>query len=86
MGRTRAKVGDVVRVVLPDGTHAYGRVLREAAVAFYRARTVDPHSPPIGSRDYQFTVGVYADVVGSKRMPIVGHDPSNTHTNPRRAS
>jgi hypothetical protein len=86
MGRTRAKVGDVVQVVLPDGTHAYGRVLREAAVAFYRARTVDPHSPPIGSRDYQFTVGVYADVVGSKRMPIVGHDPSNTHTNPRRAS
>src|ERR1035437_77388 len=52
MGRTRAKVGDVVQVVLPDGTHAYGRVLRQASVAFSRARTVEPRSPPIGSRDY----------------------------------
>jgi hypothetical protein len=76
MPRSQAEIGDVVQVLLPGATYAYGRVLRDGSVAFYSTRTVEARRPPIGSRDYQFTVGVYADLVGSKRMPIVGHDPS----------
>jgi hypothetical protein len=68
-------VGDVVQFSLPDGTYAYGRVLRDASVAFYRVRTSEPGRPPIGSRDYQFVVGVYNNVLKSEKVPIVGHDP-----------
>jgi hypothetical protein len=64
----------VLQFNLPDGTYAYGRVLRDACVAFYRRRTTEPGRPPIGERDFEFIVGVYADVV--KSHPVVGHDPS----------
>jgi hypothetical protein len=63
-----------VQLELPDGTYAYGRVLRDAGVAFYRQRTTEPLQPPIGSRDFEFTVGVYEDVIRSAE--VVGHDPS----------
>jgi hypothetical protein len=76
MGRARPKAGDVVQIALPNGSYAYGRVLRDAGVAFYRATTKEPGQPPIGSRDYQFVVGVYDDVLTSKKCPVVGHDPS----------
>jgi hypothetical protein len=76
MRRTQPAVGDVVQFSLPDGRYAYGRVLRDASVAFYRVTTREPGKPPIGSRDYQFVVGVYADVLRSKEVPIVGRDPS----------
>lgn len=61
---------------LPDGTYAYGRVLRDASVAFHRVRTREPGQPPLGSRDYEFVVGVYDDVLRSEAVPVVGHDPS----------
>jgi len=70
------KVGDVVQVELPTGRYAYGRVLRDASVAFYEATSDDPGQPPIGSRTYRFVVGVYEDVLKSASCPIVGHDPS----------
>ena len=76
MRRTQPAVGDVVQFSLPDGRYAYGRVLRDASVAFYRVTTREPGKPPIGSCDYQFVVGVYADVLRSKEVPIVGRDPS----------
>ena len=76
MRRTRPKVGDVIQITLPNGRHAYGRVLRDASVAFYRGTTGEPRRPPIGSRDYQFVVGVYDDVLKSERVSVVGHDPS----------
>ncbi|MFC8597339.1 Imm26 family immunity protein [Isoptericola sp. NPDC057191] len=28
--------GTVIQIALPDGRYAYGRVLRDASVAFYR--------------------------------------------------
>lgn len=74
MKRIKPRVGDVIEVALPDGRRAYGRVLREASVAFYRMRTESPNEPPIGSRDYEFIVGVYKDVI--ERLPVVGHDPT----------
>jgi hypothetical protein len=76
MRRMNPAVGDVVQLPLPDGRYAYGRVLRDASVAFYRSTSRGPGSPPIGSRDYQFVVGVYKDVLRSDAVPIVGHDPS----------
>ena len=74
MKRTKARVGDVVQLTLPNGRYAYGRMLKDGAVAFYRATTSSPSEPPIGSRDFQFIVGVYKDVL--ERLPVVGHDPS----------
>lgn len=74
MKNVKAQLGDVLLIVLPDGRYAYGRLLKEGAVAFYRTITSNPDQPPIGSRDFQFVVGVYKDVVD--RLPIVGHDPS----------
>jgi hypothetical protein len=66
--------GDVVEIMLPTERYAYGRVLRDASVAFYRETTDEPGQPPIGSRDFQFVVGVYDDVL--KSSSVVGHDPS----------
>jgi hypothetical protein len=75
-GGPRPAVGDIVEIALPDGTFAYGRVLKDASVAFYRERSTARRQPPIGSRDFEFIVGVYdADL---RRWPVVGHDPSAT--------
>lgn len=76
MRRRRPAVGDVVQVRLPDNRFAYGRVLRDAAVAFYRETTTEPGHPPIGSRDYQFVVGVHDDVLKDDQVLVVGRDPS----------
>jgi hypothetical protein len=76
MRRRRPRVGDVIQLALPTGRYAYGRVLRDASVAFYRESTDAPRKPPIGSRDFQFVVGVYEDVPGSEACPVVGYDPS----------
>lgn len=65
MSRSGPQVGDVIQVALSTGRYAYGRVLRDASVAFYSETTAEPGLPPIGSRDYQFVVGVYDDVPGS---------------------
>jgi hypothetical protein len=69
-------VGDVVQLELSEGVYAYGRVLRDASVAFYRQASSEPRRPPIGNRDFQFVVGVYADVVAS--LEVVGHDASDS--------
>ena len=76
MSRRKPQVGDVIQVALPSGCYAYGRVLQDASVGFYNETTTEPGRPPIGSRDYQFVVGVYADVLTSEEVPVVGHDPS----------
>ena len=75
MTRTRRpEAGDVVQIALPDGRFAYGRVLRDAALAVYRAISRGPNDPPTGSRDYQFVVGVDDHALAG--LPVVGHDPS----------
>ena len=72
----KPNVGDVIQVALPNGEYAYGRVLRDAAVAFYRVHSKVPGEPPLGSRDFQFVVGVYDDVLSE--WPVVATDPSRT--------
>jgi hypothetical protein len=52
-----------LQVPLPDGRFAYGRVYRDAAVAFYRKASPGPGQPPLGDREFAFCVGVYRDVV-----------------------
>jgi hypothetical protein len=76
MSRRKPQVGDVIQLTLPSGRYAYGRVLRDASVAFYSETTAEPGLPPLGSRDYQFVVGVYDDVLTSAGVAVVGHDPS----------
>lgn len=41
MRRSKPKVGDVVQLKLPSDCYAYGRVLHEASVAFYRKTTTE---------------------------------------------
>jgi hypothetical protein len=73
-GTRRPNVGDVVQVNVANAEYAYARVLRDAAVAFYRTRSKEPGRPPIGSRDFEFIVRVYDDVLVA--WPVVGRDPS----------
>ena len=75
MGKRKVVPGDVCQLRLEDDRFAYGRVLRDASVAIYRTTTQIPRTPPIGERDFVFTVGVYEDLPGSQDCPIVGHDP-----------
>jgi len=74
MPQRRANPGDVCQIPLGDSRFAYGRVLNDASIAIYRTVTREPRSPPLGERDFLFTVGVYEDIPGSKRAPVVGHD------------
>ena len=74
MPKLKAKPGDVVQVELGDGRFAYARVLLDASVAVYRSLSDRLQSPPIGEREFLFTVGIYSDLPGSPSMPIVGYD------------
>ena len=76
MKRRRPKTGSVLQFELPDGRFAYGRVLRDASVAFYSSRTDSPRQPPLGERDYEFVVGVYDHVLRAADVLVVGDDPS----------
>jgi hypothetical protein len=75
MARPKVKVGDVFQIPLPDGRFAYGRVYKDASVGIYTAVTREPFHPPIGSRDFIFTVGLYKYVLEDGEWPIVGFDP-----------
>ena len=74
MSKIKPQVGDVVEIPLSSGGVAYGRVLKDAGIAIYKETAKS--KPPIGSRDYQFVVGVYNDEL--KKLSIVDHDPSNS--------
>src|SRR5438046_3379175 len=70
---TKRRLGDVIEIPLPRGRFAYGRIYRDAAVGFYRARTTEPDKPPIGSRDFTFFVGVDDEAI--RKLRVVGSDP-----------
>ena len=72
------KVGDVYQIPLPDGRFAYGRLYRDASVGIYRKVSTVPNSPPIGSRDFLFIVGMYSDVPKTNNWVTVGKDPFPT--------
>jgi hypothetical protein len=74
MARKRVRVGDVFQIPLPDGRYAYGRVYQDASVGIYRSITKQPLQPPIGSRDFLFTVGLYSDILEKGHWKIIGDD------------
>jgi hypothetical protein len=78
MSHRKPQAGEVVQFALPDGRFAYGRVLNGGSVAFYRDTTEAPGNPPIGSRDFQFIVGVDRGTITSDDVPIVGQDPAKS--------
>jgi len=52
-------------------------VYRDATVGFYQQTSREPTSPPLGSRDFLFWVGVYSDVLaGWERVAIDPFDGS----------
>lgn len=71
----RVKPGDVFEIPLPDGRFAYGRVYDDAGVAIYKVVFTESGSPPIGTREFLFHVGLYRDVLKSGEWPVVGKDP-----------
>ena len=69
MKRSRPKPGTVVQIPLPDGKYAYGRVYDDAGLGVYRQVSDLPGRPPIGSRDFQFIVGVYNEYLPQVSVP-----------------
>ncbi len=66
--------GDVIELPLPSGQYAYGRVYRDATVAFYTRLSNTPGQPPLGSDDnYAFVVGVHDSAFA--RAPVVRSQP-----------
>ena len=78
----RPRPGTVVQIKLPNGRYAYGRVYDEAGLGVYSQITDEPHKPPIGSRDFQFIIGVYNKVLTSGEWPIVGKDSFGENEDP----
>jgi immunity protein 26 of polymorphic toxin system len=72
--KQRFRPSDVFQIALPNGKYAYGRVYRDASVGIYKQLSDDPNTPPIGSRDFMFFVGMYEDILTSGKVPIVGRD------------
>lgn len=75
LAHRKPRVGEVLQFALPDGAFAYARTLRDSAIVFYRETSSEPGRPPIGSEEFQFGLAVYADVLRSDEVPIVGMDP-----------
>ena len=75
MSRPKVKLGDVFQIALPDGRFAYGRVYDDASVGIYSTITTQPYQPPVGSRDFLFTVAIYSDILENHQWPIINHDP-----------
>lgn len=54
----RKKVGDLYAIPLPDHAFAFGRVLQEVSVAFYKHRADNIKDLP-QEDEYEFTLGVH---------------------------
>ncbi len=68
------RLGDIFRINLPNGSYAFGCVLRDAAVGIYWGVYSEPTLPPEGlPNQYSFVTGIYADILPSGICPIVGH-------------
>lgn len=72
--RKQLKIGDIYAIPLPNGKYAYGRSFKDACIAIYKhiGNTVDDIPK---TENYQFTVGVYKDILQSEQWPIVENRP-----------
>ena len=73
---TRATLGSVIAIPLPDGTCGYGRVLRDPLVAFYDLQST--HILPmqdVMAAGVAFTLFVMKRALMSGRWPVIGDAP-----------
>ena len=72
--RKLLKAGDLYAIPLPNGTFAFGRTFKDACIAIYKhiGKSIED-LPQID--EYQFTVGIYNDVLKSGVWPVVGYRP-----------
>ncbi|HNX60000.1 MAG TPA: Imm26 family immunity protein [Spirochaetota bacterium] len=73
MGK-RIKLGDIHAIPLPDGRYAFCRVFKDGCIAVYAHISHSVDDLP-GEEEYQFVVGVYADVLKSGLWKVVGNRP-----------
>jgi hypothetical protein len=67
-------VGDIVKIPLGDGLHSYARVLPEASLAFYDARSSeDLPIEEVIRRPVLFIIAVMNHAIKKGRWPVVGH-------------
>jgi hypothetical protein len=79
LNRTKAKrrtIGDIVKIPLGQGTHAYARVLAEATFAFYDSLATEELAlERVVKMPILFFVAVMNHAIKTGRWPIVGHLP-----------
>jgi hypothetical protein len=73
-GKKRIKLGDVHAIVLPNQKFAFGRVFWDASIGIYKHIGDNIDDLPT-TEEYQFVVGVYADVLKSGNWPVVDNRP-----------
>jgi hypothetical protein len=72
--KIKVKIGDVFEIPLPNGKYAYGRVYDDAGVGIYNEVSDVAKTPPIGSRNFMFNVGLYEDILKFGEWEIIGKD------------
>lgn len=72
--RKQIKLGDVYAIPLPNGKFAFGKTFKDACIAIYKQLSDTLIDTP-KTEDYQFTVGVYKDVLQSGQWSIVDSRP-----------
>jgi hypothetical protein len=72
--RKKRIVGDVLKILLGDGTHVYACVLPDASYAFYDSRGTEEMAVElIANRPILFIVAVMDYAIKEGRWPVVGH-------------
>ena len=72
--RKRIKLGDIFSIPLPNGTYAFGRLYKEYTLAIYKERSEIINEIPV-QKDYDFFVGVYADLLTDGQWPVICNIP-----------
>jgi len=72
----RRREGAFVKILLGDGFHSYGRILKNPYCAFYDSLSrEDLELDQIATRPILFIICVYRRVISSGRWPVIGHKP-----------
>lgn len=72
--RKQIKLGNVYAIHLPNGKYAYGRTFKDGCIAIYK-QIGDTIEDLPEAENYQFTVGIYKDILMTEQWPIVDNRP-----------
>jgi hypothetical protein len=72
--KQKTKLGDILAIPLPNGTYAFGRLYKEYILAIYKGRSRNINDVP-DNGEYDFFVGVYADLLTDGQWLVVGNTP-----------